>query len=200
MSSAAEQIKELRQISGAGVLDCRNALQEAGGDVEKAAALLRERGLDRAAKRADRAADEGLLDIYLHGDGRVGVIVEVNCETDFVARTEEFRTFVHEVALQVAATDPQWVAVDDVPEAKLQELRETYREDALREGKREEVVDKIVDGRLKKYLKENCLLEQQYIRDEDKPIRELLQDVIVATGEKIVIRRFMRWSLGEHNE
>jgi elongation factor Ts len=200
MSSAAEQIKELRQISGAGVLDCRNALQEAGGDVEKAAALLRERGLDRAAKRADRAADEGLLDIYLHGDGRVGVIVEVNCETDFVARTEEFRTFVHEVALQVAATDPQWVALEDVPEAKLQELRETYREDALREGKREEVVDKIVDGRLKKYLKENCLLEQQYIRDEDRTIRELLQDVIVATGEKIVIRRFMRWSLGEHNE
>ena len=200
MSVSAAQIKELRQATGAGVLDCRNALDETGGDMEKAAELLRQRGLDKAAKREGREAREGVLDLYLHSNGRVGVIVEVNCETDFVARTDSFKHFAHELALQVAAIAPKWVAVDDVPEETVQAMREQYRQQSLDEGKPENVIDRIVDGRMKKFLSENCLLEQPYIRDDSRSIGELLQETKATTGENVVIRRFVRWTLGDEGE
>jgi elongation factor Ts len=196
MSIPASQVKELRQQTGAGVLDCRKALEETGGDIEKAAALLRKQGLDKAAKRAERETREGVLDMYSHGDGRVGAMVEVNCETDFVARTEGFRTFAHEMALQVVATAPQWVSVEDVPEEVLQEKREAFRQEAMAEGKLEKVIDRIVEGRMEKLLQDMCLLSQPYIRDDSKTVSDLLQETIAATGENIAIRRFVRWSVG----
>jgi elongation factor Ts len=196
MSIPASQVKELRQQTGAGVLDCRKALEETGGDIEKAAALLRKQGLDKAAKRAERETREGVLDMYSHGDGRVGAMVEVNCETDFVARTESFRTFAHEMALQVVATEPQWVSVEDVPEEVLQEKREAFRQEAMAEGKPEKVIDRIVEGRMEKLLQDMCLLSQPYIRDDSKTVSDLLQETIAATGENIAIRRFVRWSVG----
>jgi elongation factor Ts len=197
MNIPASQVKELRQQTGAGVLDCRKALEETGGDIEKAAALLRKKGLDKAAKRAGRETRDGVLDLYSHGDGRVGAMVEVNCETDFVARTEHFRTFAHEMALQIVATAPQWVSVEDVPEEVLQEKREAFRQEAKAEGKPEKVIDRIVEGRMEKLLQDVCLLLQPYIRDDSKTVSDLLQEAIAATGENIVIRRFVRWSVGD---
>ncbi|MGD8554512.1 MAG: translation elongation factor Ts [Anaerolineales bacterium] len=196
MSIPASQVKELREQTGAGVLDCHKALEETGGDIEKAADLLRKQGLDKAAKRAERETREGVLDLYSHGDGRVGAMVEVNCETDFVARTEGFRTFAHEMALQVVATAPQWVSVEDVPEEVLQEKREAFRQEAIAEGKPEKVIDRIVEGRMEKLLQDMCLLSQPYIRDDTKTVSDLLQETIAATGENIAIRRFVRWSVG----
>ena len=200
MSTSTEQIKELREKTGAGVLECKRALEEAGGDFEKASEILQERGLAKAAKRADRATSAGALDLYDHGDGRVGVMVEVNCETDFVARTDEFREFAHEIALQVAATDPTWVSEEDVPEDVLAGERANYAESALEEGKPEDVVDRIVEGRLAKFLDEHCLLRQPYIRDDEKTVDELLKEHIATTGENIQIRRFIRWELAEEIE
>jgi elongation factor Ts len=200
MSISAEQIKELRQSTGAGVLDCRKALEKTEGDVEKAAALLREQGLDKASKRSDRATSDGVLDLYSHGDGRVGVIVEVNCETDFVARTPEFREFAHEMALQIAAAAPTWVDTGDVPEDIVKEKQEQAREQALAEKKPEHVIDRIVEGRMKKFFEDSCLLQQAYIRDDEKTVRDLLNETIAKTGENVIIRRFVRWSVGESEE
>jgi elongation factor Ts len=200
MSISAEQIKELRQSSGAGVLDCRKALEKTQGDMEKAAALLREQGLDKASKRADRATSDGVLDLYSHGDGRVGVIVEVNCETDFVARTPEFREFAHEMALQIAAAAPTWVDAGDVPEDIVKERQEKAREQALSEKKPEHVIDRIVEGRMKKFFEDSCLLQQAYIRDDEKTVRDLLNETIAKTGENVTIRRFVRWTVGESAE
>jgi elongation factor Ts len=200
MSISAEQIKELRQSSGAGVLDCRKALEKTQGDMEKAAALLREQGLDKASKRADRATSDGVLDLYSHGDGRVGVIVEVNCETDFVARTPEFREFAHEMALQIAAAAPTWVDAGDVPEDIVKERQEKAREQALSEKKPENVIDRIVEGRMKKFFEDSCLLQQAYIRDDEKTVRDLLNETIAKTGENVTIRRFVRWTVGESAE
>lgn len=197
MAISAEQVKELRDATGAGILDCRKALEEAGGDLEKAMAVLRERGLAKAARRAEREASEGYLDLYSHGDGRVGVMVEVNCETDFVARSEAFRTFAHEVALQVAANDPQYIDMEDIPDDVLTQERERARRYALQEGKPEQVADRIVEGRLEKFVDEACLLRQPYIRDDSITIQELLNQNIAAIGENIVIRRFVRWEVGE---
>lgn len=197
MAISAEQVKQLRDATGAGILDCRKALEEAGGDLEKAMEVLRERGLAKAAKRSGREASEGYLDLYSHGDGRVGVMVEVNCETDFVARSEAFRTFAHEIALQVAANDPQYIDVEDIPDEVLARERQEARRFALQEGKPEHVADRIVEGRLEKFTDEACLMRQQYIRDDSITIQDLLNQKIVAIGENIVIRRFIRWEVGE---
>jgi elongation factor Ts len=197
MSVSAEQIKELRQATGAGILECRNALETTAGDLEKATELLREKGLATAAKRADRETSEGVLDLYSHGDGRVGVMVEVNCETDFVGRTAEFRSFAHEVALQVAANSPRWLDVADVPAEILEEERQESRRQAVADGKPEAVIDRIVEGRLEKFYQENCLLRQPYIRDDAKTVGDLLHEMIAATGERVTIRRFVRWTVGQ---
>jgi elongation factor Ts len=200
MSISAERVKELRQATGAGVLECRKALEACGGDFEKAAILLRERGLAAAAKRADRETREGVLELYTHGDGRVGVMVEVNCETDFVARTKEFRAFAHEMALQIAANSPRWNDIDGVPPDVIEQERQDARKRAMDEGKPDKVIDRIVDGRLEKFYQETCLLRQPYIRDDAKAVGELLKETIAATGEKISIRRFVRWTIGQEAE
>ncbi len=197
MTVSAEQIKQLRQTTGAGVLDCRRALEETGGDLEKAVALLREKGLAAASKRAERETREGVLDLYSHGDGRVGVMVEVNCETDFVARTTEFRHFAHEIALQVAANSPRWIDAADVPADVLEEQRRQARQQAEQEGKPANVVERIVEGRLDKFFADVCLLRQPYIRDDSKTVGEVLKEMIATTGENITIRRFVRWTVGE---
>jgi elongation factor Ts len=197
MSITAEQIKELRAATGVGILECRKALEETGGDFDKAMNILREKGLAKAIKRSDREASEGVLELYSHGNGRVGVMLEVNSETDFVARSEGFRKFAHEVALQIAAASPLYIGVEDIPEDVLEQERLIARNRALEEGKPEAVVDRIVEGRLEKFKQEVCLLRQPYIRDEDITVENLLHQNIAAIGENIVIRRFVRWEVGE---
>jgi elongation factor Ts len=198
MAVSTEQIKQLREETGAGVLDCRKALEQAGGDFNKALEYLREKGLATAAKRADREATEGKLELYSHGGGRVGVLVEVNCETDFVARSEAFRTFAHEVALQIAAGAPRYVRAEDIPATVLAQEREKARRFAQEEGKPEAVLDRIVEGKLEKFLDDVCLLRQPYIRDDSLTVEKLLLQNVAAIGENILIRRFVRWELGEN--
>ncbi len=197
MAVTTAQIKELREATGAGVLDCRKALEQANGDFDKAVDFLREKGLATAAKRADREASEGVVELYSHGNGRVGVMVEVNCETDFVARSEAFRTFAHEVALQIAAAAPRYVHMEQIPEDVFTHEREIARNRAREEGKPEAILEKIVDGRVEKFKDEVCLLRQPYIRDESITIEQLLLQNVAAIGENMVIRRFARWELGE---
>jgi elongation factor Ts len=197
MSIGAAQIKELREETGAGILDCKKALEETGGDFEQAAKILKEKGFAEAQKRADRETHNGILELYNHGEGRVGVMVEVNCETDFVARTKEFRTFAHEVALQIAANGPQYVRVEDVPEEIVTAEQKKFREDAIREGKPDNVVDRIVEGRMKKFYEDSCLLLQTYIRDDTMTVEALWKEAISTIGENISIRRFVRWEMGE---
>ncbi len=194
---SAAVVKELREKTGAGMMDCKKALSETGGDMEKAAELLREKGLAAAAKKAGRIAAEGVVESYIHMGGRIGVLVEVNCETDFVARTDEFRAFVRDVAMQIAATNPQFLSRDEVSADVIAKEKEILKNQALNEGKPEKVVEKIVEGRIEKYYAENCLLEQAFIRDTDITIDGLLQDKISKTGENIHIRRFARFEMGE---
>jgi len=196
MEITTELIKELRQATGAGILDCRAALEEAQGDFDKAVDVLRQKGLSKAAKRADREVLNGAVELYSHGDGRVGVMVEVNCETDFVARSEAFRTLAHEIALQIAASSPQWLTEEEVDPDAIEREKEVARNRAKEEGKPEASWDKIIDGRVQKYLDEVVLLRQSYIRDEGKTIKDMVSEGVVATGENIVIRRFARWELG----
>ncbi|MFN2194990.1 MAG: translation elongation factor Ts [Anaerolineales bacterium] len=198
MAITTEQIKELREATGAGILDCRKALEAADGDFKKAVDFLREKGLATAAKRADREASEGIIELYSHGDGRVGVILELNCETDFVARSQEFRNLAHEIALQIAAMSPLYVSVDDIPAEVLGHEREIARRRTLEEGKPENVVDRIVDGRLEKFKDEVTLLRQPYIRDESISVEQLLLQNIASIGENLLVRRFERWELGEN--
>jgi elongation factor Ts len=197
MAITVDQIKALREETGVGILDCRKALDEANGDFDKALEILRQKGLATVAKRGERETSEGVLDLYSHGDGRVGVMVEVNSETDFVARSEKFREFAHEIALQIAASAPTYIRVEDIPEQLLESRRHAEREQALAEGKPEEVVERIVDGRINKFLDESCLLRQEYIRDDEITIEQLLLQNVAAMGENIVIRRFVRWEMGE---
>ncbi len=197
MTVTTEQIKELRQATGAGVLNCREALQSADGDFDKAVSYLREKGLAKAAKRAGRDASDGIVELYSHGDGRVGVMVEVNCETDFVARSEIFRTLAHEIALQIAAASPMVVSEDQLAEDVLEREREVARNRAKEEGKPDKILDKIIEGRIRKFKEEVVLLNQAYIRDESLTIQDLLSEKIGSLGENIVIRRFERWELGE---
>ena len=197
MEITTEMIKELREATGAGILDCRKALTDANGDFEKAVDVLREKGVATAAKRADRTASQGVVELYSHGDGRVGVIVEVNCETDFVARSEDFRKLAHEIALQIAAAAPRYVKDDEIPAEVLEHEAEIARARAKEEGKPEAVMEKIVPGRLEKFKDETVLMRQAYIRDEDLNVERLVLQTIGTTGENIVIRRFQRWELGE---
>jgi elongation factor Ts len=197
MAISIEQIKQLREETGAGVLDCRKALETYNGDFEKAMEYLREKGLAKAAKRADREVLEGMVELYSHGNGRVGVMVEVNCETDFVARSESFRKFAHEVALQVAAGAPKYVRLEDIPADVLEEEREKARNLALAEGKPENVIERIVNGKMEKYYNDHCLLRQTYVRDENMTVEDLRNQHIAAIGENIVIRRIARWEVGE---
>jgi elongation factor Ts len=193
---SVELVKELRQRTGAGVLDCRKALVANEGDVEKAANYLREKGLIAAAQKAEREATEGIVESYGHPGGRVGVLVEVNCETDFVARTVEFQTFVHDIALHIAAMAPRYVSPEDVPTQVLARKKESYRSEAQREGKPERIIDRIVEGRLKKFYADICLLEQPFVRDEDVLVKDLVQAKIAELKENIVVRRFERYELG----
>jgi elongation factor Ts len=197
MAITTAQIKELREATGAGILDCRKALEQADGDFNKAVDFLREKGLATAAKRADRQASEGKVELYSHGGGRVGVMVEVNCETDFVARSEAFRTFAHEISLQIAASAPRYLRPEDVPAEVYEHEREIARARAREEGKPEAMLERICDGRIEKFKDEVCLLRQVYIRDESITIEKLLMSNIAAIGENVVIRRFVRWELGE---
>jgi elongation factor Ts len=197
MEITTDMIKELRTATGAGVLDCRKALQQANGDFEKAVDYLREKGMATAAKRADREASNGVVELYSHGDGRVGVMVEVNCETDFVARSEKFRTMAHEIALQIAASAPKYIKAEEIPASELDHEAEIARARAKEEGKPDSVMEKIVEGRLEKFKDEVVLLRQPYIRDESMNVEKLLLQTVAAIGENLIIRRFQRWELGE---
>jgi elongation factor Ts len=197
MEITTQMIKELRAATSAPMLDCRKALQEADGDYQKAVNWLREKGMATAAKRADRDASNGIVEMYSHGGGRVGVMVEVNCETDFVARSEKFRTLAHEIALQIAASAPKYVKVEQIPVAELEHEAEIARARAKEEGKPDAILPKIVEGRLEKFKDEVCLLRQTYIRDENLTIEKLIQQNLIAIGENVIVRRFQRWELGE---
>ena len=197
MAITIDQIKELREATGAGVLDCRKALEQADGDTQKAVEILREKGLAKAAKRADKEASEGVLELYSHGNGRVGVMVELNCETDFVGRSEDFRHFAHELALQIAAASPLYVRAEDIPAQVLEKESESAVARAREDGKPEAIIPRIVAGRIEKFKDEAVLLRQLYIRDETLTVEKLLQALVVKTGENIVIRRFARWEVGE---
>lgn len=197
MEISVELIKKLRDATGSGILDVREALENAEGDFDKAVDYLRQKGLAKAAKRSDRDASEGIIELYSHGDGRVGVMVEVNCETDFVARSDEFREFAHEVALQIAAAAPKWVKAEQIPENVIEHEKEIARARYKEEGKPDNIIEKILEGMVEKFKAESCLLNQGYIRDEDLTIQELLHEKIASIGENIVIRRFERWERGE---
>lgn len=197
MEITTEMIKQLRAATGAGILDCRKALENAEGDYEKAVTFLREKGLAMAAKRADRAASEGVIELYSHGNGRVGVMVELNCESDFVARSETFRKFAHELALQIAASAPLYVREEDIPADVIERETQIAAARAREEGKPEAIVPRIVEGYMNKFKDEAVLLRQPYIRDESLKIQDLFNQNLVALGEKLVIRRFQRWQLGE---
>jgi len=192
-----DKIKELRERTGVGMMDCKKALEESNGDVDKAIEYLRKMGIAKAQKRAGRIASEGLINAYIHGGGKLGVLVEVNCETDFVAKTDEFKKFVREISMQIAATNPICIDKEDLPKDIIEKEREIYHQQALRSGKPEKVINNIVEGRLKKFYQQACLLEQPYIRDSKLKIRDLLNEIITKTGENIVIRRFVRFELGE---
>lgn len=193
----AEMVKELRERTGAGMMECKKALTEANGDMEKAIEILRERGLAAAAKKAGRIAAEGVVDAYIHGDGRIGVLVEINTETDFAAKNEDFRTFVKDIAMHIAASKPEYISRDEVPAERVEKEKEILRAQALNEGKPEKIVEKMVEGRLEKFYKEICLLEQPFIKDPDKTVQQLLNEKIAIIGENINIRRFVRFERGE---
>ncbi|OMF36778.1 elongation factor Ts [Paenibacillus sp. FSL H8-0548] len=197
MAVSASAVKELRERTGAGMLDCKKALDETNNDVDKAIALLREKGLAAAANKAGRIATEGVVESYIHAGGRIGVIVEVNCETDFVAKTDQFRDFARDVAMQIAAANPKFVRREEVSAEEIEKEREILKAQALNEGKPEKIVEKMVEGRISKYYEEFCLLEQSFIKDPDKTIATLLNEKINKIGENISIRRFVRYELGE---
>lgn len=194
---STEMIKQLREATGAGILDCRKALEQSEGDYKRAVDFLREKGLAMAAKRADRKASEGVVELYSHGNGRVGVMVEVNSETDFVGRSETFRTFAHELALQIAASAPLYIREEDIPADVLEHEKQIATAKAREEGKPEAVLPRIIEGSINKFKDETVLLRQVYIRDESMTVQKLLNQTIAALNENIVIRRFVRWSLGE---
>lgn len=192
----SKTVQELRAMTGAGIVDCKKALEEVGGDIQKAAELLRKKGIAKAGSKGDRATREGLVDSYIHGGGRVGVLVEVLCETDFVARTEQFRDFVHEVSMQIAATNPLYVSPDQIPAEVIEKEKELAMAEFAGASKPREVIEKIASGKIEKYYSEVCLLNQAYIKDEDKTVGEYLKEIIAKTGENVQIKRFSRFALG----
>jgi len=199
MEITTEMIKELREATGCGILDCRAALREADGDFDKAGDILREKGLAKAAKRAGREASEGVIEVYTHGDGRMAVMLEINCETDFVGRSEGFRELAHELALQIAAANPLYLTEEDIPLADIEHEAAIAAARAAEEGKPEKIIPKIVEGFIKKYKEETVLLNQAYIRDGSKTVQDLINEQVVKLGEKVVVRRFVRWALGEES-
>lgn len=200
MAVSAEQVKELRERTGAGIMECKQALQENAGDLEKSIDYLRKKGLSKLEKRSSREAKEGMIEAYIHSGGRIGVIVEINCETDFVARSDEFRNFAHDVAMQIAAASPLFISRDDVPEQVIEREKDIYRELPGNENKPKEIIDKIAEGKLGKFFENICLLEQTFIKDSDKKISDLLGELAGKIGENINIRRFERFQLGESNQ
>jgi len=190
-------IKELREKTGVGIMDCKQALQETGGDVEKAIEYLRKKGIATAKKRGSRTTSEGQIQAYIHAGGKIGVLVEVNCETDFTGKTEDFTNFVKDVAMQIAATNPLAIDREGIPEETLEKEKEIYATQAKESGKPEKVIDRIVEGKLKKFYSEACLLEQPFIKNPDITVQDLLNELIAKTGENIIIRRFVRYQLGE---
>ncbi len=197
MAISANQVKELREATGAGVLECRKALEANDGDFNKAVTHLREKGLAAAAKKIGRQAKEGLVEVYSHGQGRVGVMLEVNCETDFVANTDAFRKLVHDLALHVAAANPRYLDVTDVPADVVENEKTIARNRAIQDGRPEKVLDKIVENRLEKFYQETCLLKQPFVKDEGTSVESLLRQAIATLGENVVVRRFARWERGE---
>jgi len=197
MAVGANLVMELRKKTGAGIMDCKKALQESNGDLEKAIEYLRKKGIASAQKRSGREAKEGIIDAYIHPGNRIGVLVEVNCETDFVANTDDFRQFVKNVAMQIAAANPLVVSREELSPEVIEKEKEIYREQVKASGKPEHIIEKIVNGKLEKYYQEVCLLEQGYIRDPEKTVKGLLTEIIAKIGENIVIRRFVRYQLGE---
>lgn len=197
MDVSASTVKELRERTGAGMMDCKKALSETGGDLQKAVDYLRQKGLAAAAKKADRVAADGAVGAYVHPGGKIGVLVEINCETDFVARTAEFQALLKDVAMQVAAANPRVVRREDVSPVELEKEKAIYRQQALETGKPEKVVEKIVEGKIERFFSEICLLEQSFIKDPDKNVTSVINDAIARLGENIQIRRFARYHLGE---
>jgi elongation factor Ts len=197
MEVSASTVKELRERTGAGMMDCKKALAETGGDLQKAVDFLRQKGLAAAAKKADRAATDGAVGAYVHPGGKIGVLVEINCETDFVARTAEFQVLLKDIAMQVAAANPRVVRREEVPAEELEKEKTIYRQQALDTGKPEKVIEKIVEGKIERFYSEVCLMEQSFIKDPDKNISGVINDAIARLGENIQIRRFARYHLGE---
>lgn len=197
MSFTANDVMTLRQRTGAGMMDCKKALIEMDGDLEKAIDYLREKGIAKAAKKAGRIAAEGIVDSYIHMGGRVGVLLEVNCETDFVARGEAFKELVHDIALQIAASNPTYVASTDVPQEVIEKEKEILRAQAIEEGKPEKIVDRMVEGRIKTFYEDNCLLNQKFVKDPSKTIEQVVVEATATIGEKISVRRFVRYEMGE---
>jgi elongation factor Ts len=197
---AASQVKELRMRTGAGVMECKSALEEAGGDLDRAIVILRERGIAKAARKAGRAAAEGLIAAYVHPGGRIGVLLEVNCETDFVARTERFQALTKDLAMHVAAMNPLYVGREEIPEAVLAEERRILQAQMAGSGKSSEVVERIVRGRLEKFFVETCLMDQPFVKDPERTVEQVIKEAISAMGENILVRRFSRYQLGEASD
>ncbi len=197
MATSAEQIKKLRELTGAGVLDAKRTLEEHNGDFDKALAILKEKGMKAAAKRTERVAKQGLVETYVHAGGKMGVMVEINCETDFVARTQEFQELAHNLALQIAASNPKYVSQADIPVNVIEEQKKIFADAAAAEGKPAHIVEKIVQGKLESFYKNSCLLLQPFVRDDKMAVSDLIQVAIAKLGENIVIRRFTRFELGE---
>jgi len=195
MAVTTEMIKQLREQTGAGVLDCKKALEETDGDFEAATEILKQKGLAAAAKKVDRIAGDGLVEAYIHAGAKLGVLVEVNCETDFVARTKEFQSLCHDIAMQIAAANPLWVSREDVPAEALAEQKEAVRAEMAGENKPEHVMERIMEGKLAKFYQETCLLDQAFIKDDEKTIQQLLTEAIAKLGENIVIKRFARFQI-----
>jgi elongation factor Ts len=194
---SAATVKQLREKTGAGIMDCKEALSECNGDISKAVDFLRKKGLATAAKRSGRATTEGIIESYIHMDSKLGVLVEINCETDFVAKNDDFKEFTKNIAMHIAATNPVSIRPEDVPKKTVDKEKEIYRGQVLEMGKPEKIVDKIVEGKLKKYFKENCLMNQAYVRDPDITIEDLLNEMVAKIGENITIKRFARFKIGE---
>ena len=197
MSFTAQDVMTLRQRTGAGMMDCKKALTEANGDFDKAVDYLREKGIAKAAKKAGRIAAEGIVDSYIHMNGSIGVLIEVNCETDFVARGDQFKNLVHDIALHIAAQKPEYLVPADVPEAVLEHEKEILRAQAIEEGKPEKIIDRMVEGRIKSFYEETCLMNQKFVKDPSKTIEQIILEATAQIGEKIAVRRFVRYEMGE---
>lgn len=197
MSISASMVKELRLKTGTGMMDCKQALTECDGDFEKSIEYLRKKGMSAAAKRSSKAAKDGVVTSYIHMGGRIGVMVEINCETDFVAKTEDFQTLAKDIAMHIAATNPTYLNSENIPEDILEKEKEIYKSQALAEGKPEKIIDRIIEGKLKKYYEDACLLDQKFVKDTDISVGTLVKNMIAKTGENIIVRRFARFQLGE---